>query len=244
MKKTKKSFNLNERKSGILSNLIIGVLIISVGFVCIYPFNDEVTAGKLDKDVYRKGIGNGVSLMFNVYSGTEYVLDILSTLEEYEAKATFFIGGCWADDNVDCLKKISEQGHEIGNHGYFHKDHTSLSKEKNVQEIKLCNEFVKQAIGIDVTLFAPPSGAYNSVVVESAKSLNMSTVMWSKDTIDWRDKNPSLIYTRATNKVEAGDLILMHPTEHTAAALEDILRYYKSCNLSLITVSENLQVGG
>ena len=237
MKKSKKSFVLNERKNGILSNLIIGVLIISVGFVCIYPLNDEVTAGNLDKDVCRKGVGDGVSLMFNVYSGTEYVLDILSTLEEYEAKATFFIGGCWADDNVDCIKRIFDKGHEIGNHGYFHKDHTTLSREKNIQEIGLCNEFIKQAVGIDVTLFAPPSGAYNSTVVESAKSLNMTTIMWSKDTIDWRDKNPSLVYTRATNKAEAGDFILMHPTEHTAAALEDILRYYKSCNLPLITVS-------
>ena len=242
--KERKKFAINERKSGILSNLIIGVLIISVGFVCVYPLNNEVSAGNIEKDVYRKGSGNGVSLMFNVYSGTDYVFDILSTLETYNAKATFFIGGCWADDNVDCLKKIKEKGHEIGNHGYFHKNHATLSKEQNVKEIGLCNEFIKKAIGVEVTLFAPPSGAYNSLVVESAKSLNMPTIMWSKDTIDWRDKNPSLVYTRATNKVEAGDLILMHPTEHTAAALDDILRYYKSCNLPLITVSENVQVGG
>ena len=64
--------------------------------------------------------------MFNVYWGTDEVYQILDILTEHEAKATFFIGGCWADDNVECLKEIYAQGHEIGNHGYFHKEHSKM----------------------------------------------------------------------------------------------------------------------
>ena len=64
-----------------------------------------------------------VGLMFNVYEGSENVMKILDILDSEQAKATFFIGGSWADDNVDCVREIFKRGHELGSHGYFHKDH-------------------------------------------------------------------------------------------------------------------------
>ena len=233
------------KKFHFTSNLILGFLILSVAFACLYPIGSDMQTGGLEEKIVRKVVSlDGVSLMFNVYSDTESVNDILSTLEKHDAKATFFIGGCWADDNVDCLKKIVEKGHEIGNHGYFHKDHPSLSNAENVKEISLCNRFIKQATGKDILLFAPPSGAYDQKTLLAAESLNMKTILWSRDTIDWRDKNAALVYTRATKDIKAGEFILMHPTAHTAAALNDILEYYKTCSLRAITVSENLQDGG
>jgi peptidoglycan/xylan/chitin deacetylase (PgdA/CDA1 family) len=94
-----------------------------------------------------------------------------------------------------------------------------------------------------MSLFAPPSGAYNQATVEIAETLGMKTVLWSKDTIDWRDKDSALVYTRATKNVKGGDFVLMHPTPHTAEALPNVLQYYERCNLRAITVSENLQQG-
>ena len=64
--------------------------------------------------------------------------------------------------------------------------------------------------------------------------------MWSKDTIDWRDHDQSIIYRRATQNVKGGDLILAHPTEETAAALPSVLRYYRDNNWQQVTVSENI----
>ena len=95
-----------------------------------------------------------------------------------------------------------------------------------------------------MTLFAPPSGAYNKDTILAAGALGMKTILWTKDTIDWRDKNPSLIYTRATKNVQVGDFILMHPMKETADALEDILKYYQKNSLKTVTVSENLQKEG
>ena len=223
----------------ILSNLAIICLIFSVGLVC-FPTNDAVaTSGK--EKVYRSGYSkSGVSLMFNVYWGTDEVYQILDILDEYEAKSTFFIGGCWADDNVQCLKEIAARGHEIGNHGYFHKEHDKLNEAANREEILRCNQFISLAIGTAPQLFAPPSGAYSDATLSAASRLQMKTVLWTKDTIDWRDKDASLVYTRATQVVEAGALILMHPMEHTVKALPDILKEYKRRGLSAITVGENL----
>lgn len=225
----------------ILTNLVVSVLVFSVGILCLAPIEDVATEGH-ETQIYRTGDKKaGVSLMFNVYWGTDEVYRILDILEKHEAKATFFIGGCWADDNVDCIKIIHEKGHELGNHGYFHKDHAKLSLAQNQKEIAQCNRFLQLAAGEKITLFAPPSGAYGEATLTACRALGMKTILWSKDTIDWRDKDSSLIYTRATKNVAKGDFILMHPMPETADALEDIIRYYERNSLPLVTVSENLQ---
>ncbi len=227
----------------IATNLVLASLILSVGALCLSPTEGEVSAGSENTLLYRSAGegGTGVSLTFNVYEGTEEVYRILEILQASGAKATFFIGGCWADDNVECLQDIFKAGHEIGNHGYFHKNHAKLSKEKNREEILSCNQFIKLSIGVEPTLFAPPSGAYGEDMLSVCQSMQMKTILWSKDTLDWRDKNAKVIYTRATTNVVRGDFILMHPTQATVNALPEILNYYEKTGFKTVTVSENLR---
>ena len=97
---------------------------------------------------------------------------------------------------------------------------------------------IKRLTGYDVTLFAPPSGAYSVTTLKVAESLSYKTIMWTKDTIDWRDKSEKIVYNRAVKDITAGDFILMHPKEHTLKALPEILTYYENIGLHSITVSE------
>ena len=235
-----------KQKVELVTNLLLCAIIASIGIFALSPETSTVTTDGEEGNVYRSAsaTSDGVSLMFNVYWGTEEVYEILSILERYDAKATFFIGGAWADDNVQCLKDIYWKGHEIGNHGYFHKAHEKLNVEQNRKEISDCNRFIELAIGEKPTLFEPPSGAYNDSTLTACKLLQMKTILWSRDTIDWRDKNAALIYTRATKNIKGGEFVLMHPMEATVDALEDIIKYYLSQSLRLVTVSENLQEKG
>ena len=242
--KTKSRFSdRRSLKINVATNLVLGVLVLSVGALCLAPAESATQSGGEGTEIYRSAdaSSNGVSLMFNVYWGTEEVYRILDILKSHEAKATFFIGGCWADDNVECLQAIYAEGHEIGNHGYFHKDHSKLSLAENQKEITACNRFIELALGEKPTLFAPPSGAYGDDMLSACKTLQMKTILWSRDTIDWRDKNAALIYTRATKNIKGGEFVLMHPMAATADALEDILTDYETKALSLVTVSENLK---
>lgn len=230
---------LSARALAALTNAFLAVVILLIGAVCFLP--SVSTATNLEGKVYYKGTSkDGVSLMFNVYWGTEQVYGILGVLDEYGVKATFFIGGSWADDNVECLREIAARGHEIGSHGYFHKDQDKLSLQGNLDEIRNSVEFISKAAGVSVSLFAPPSGAYNDDTVAAAESLGLKTVMWSKDTIDWRDKDKILAYRRATENAAGGDLVLMHPMEHTLSALPEILTYYREHALRVVTVGENI----
>jgi len=183
---------------------------------------------------------NKITLMINVYWGTEYLDDMLSTLDEYNVQTTFFVGGVWAVKNEEYLKKIKNNGHEIANHGYHHKDHDKISKEENLNQIKNTHTIIKQLAGVDMNLFAPPSGAYNKQTVEGATSLGYKTIMWTRDTIDWRDKDENLIYQRAVKNASGGDFVLMHPTEMTKNALPKIISYLQQEGFKLTTVSDNL----
>lgn len=229
-------------KINLLTNVVMSILVISVGLLCFAPTVNAIETASKGENVYRNAgsDGKGVSLLFNVYWGTEEVYRILDILKEFDGKATFFIGGCWADDNVACLRAIVDAGHEIGNHGYFHKEHNKMNLAQNLKEISDCNQFIKLATGVEVRLFAPPSGAYNEQTLSACKQLSMTTILWSKDTIDWRDKDAKLIYQRATKNVTIGDFILMHPMKETADALKDILKTYQENGLKTVTVSENL----
>ena len=181
---------------------------------------------------------NVISLMFNVYQGNEYVEQILDVLNQNNVKATFFVGGIWVEKNNDCFLKIYESGNEIGSHGYWHKDHKNISDKDQLNEILLCEDLVNTLCGSKMTLFAPPSGSYNKNTVGLAEGLGYKTIMWSKDTIDWRDQDQELIFSRATKNATSGDLILMHPTRATVSALDKIIKQIKKQNLTVAPVSE------
>ena len=179
--------------------------------------------------------------MFNVYQGNEYVEQILDVLEKNNVKATFFVGGIWVEKNNECFLKIYQSGNEIASHGYWHKDHKNLSDNQQINEILLCEDLVNTLTGKKMNLFAPPSGSYNKNTAVLAEGLGYKTIMWSKDTIDWRDQDQNLIFSRATKNACAGDLILMHPTKATAEVLDKVIKHYQDLGLIVDIVSKNIE---
>lgn len=222
-----------------VSNIII-ILMLTCMVLYIGTSSYEYAFSYQNDDVIYNGNkdANKVSIMINVYWGTEYIEEMLDILDKYNTKCTFFVGGQWVEKEPEMLKEIYNRGHEIGNHGYLHKDQEYLNYEQNYNEIYVNHELVKTILGIDMNLFAPPSGSFNKATIDACKNLGYSTIMWSKDTIDWRDNDANLIYTRATTNINGGDFILAHPTENTLKALPLILEYYKLNNIIPTTVTE------
>ena len=105
---------------------------------------------------------NKVAVTFNCAVGNSDMDSIHATLDKYNVKATFFLLGSWADDYPEEVQKIYDKGHEIGNHGYSHKDLPSMSYEEIILDIQQCNEVIKNITGHSPTLFRAPSGAYDN----------------------------------------------------------------------------------
>lgn len=232
---------LRNNKLDVLVNFVIVFIVVSLILISMLSVYGSTVVFALEESVYFHGDinSNYVSLMFNVYWGEEYLDEILKVFESYNVKTTFFVGGSWADDHYEYVKKIFEKGHEIGNHGYFHKNQSKLSYEENVREIKSNNLVIKGLCGIDMNLFAPPSGDYSKDTIKAAENLDMKVIMWSVDTIDWRDHNDSLILSRA-KKAKGGDLVLMHPTKNTLNILPQLIEYYQNNSIEIVPVSKNI----
>ena len=111
---------LTDRKLNVITAIILTVIVSGVIAVCFLPGDVVVISGNESYSAIYHGNRNGnvVAITFNVYEGADVVDGILDVLKENNAKATFFVGGCWADDNIETINKIIENGHELGSHGY------------------------------------------------------------------------------------------------------------------------------
>lgn len=228
------------KKTYLKINIVI-ILMFSI-LISLCVSNAKAIKVQADSRVIYSGNTNenNVCFMINVYQGNDYVKDIMDVCDVYNVKTTFFIGGSWAVKNLDLVKEIYSRGHEIGNHGFYHRNQDTLDYEMNVQEISMCHQVVKENLGIEMTLFAPPSGAYSVTTVDAATSLNYKTIMWTRDTIDWRDQDADLIYKRAVKDLSNGNLVLMHPTKKTVEAFTNIVSTAINSGFNVTTVSDCL----
>lgn len=174
-----------------------------------------------------------VSFIINVAWGNEYIPNMLETLEKNNTKATFFLEGRWVKENPELAKMIVDSGHEIGNHSYTHPNLKTLPSAQAREQLDKTNKVIEATTSIEPTLFAPPSGSYRDEIVKIAAEFKMKTIMWSVDTIDWQRPEPHVIVDRVMGKVHPGALILMHPTQSTAQALETLILSIKQKNYTI-----------
>lgn len=180
--------------------------------------------------------GKRVALTFDDGPHPKNTLKIIDVLDKYDAKATFFMLGNRVNFYPEIAKKVADEGHELGNHTWDHKDLSTLSKEEGIQEVEQTNEIIKSTTGRESTAFRPPYGVVNEQVQNSISS---PPVLWTIDTLDWQSHNPNEILKIVKENVKDGSIILMHDIHDTSAqAVEPILKYLKTEGYEFVTVSE------
>ena len=221
----------------VLINFVIAFVVLGVFGITYLSVDTQVKANP-DGAISRGNDAKKVSLMFNVYNGTQYIDDILSVLDASKITVTFFVGGSWVANNEETLQRISHYGHEIGNQGYFNQDHSTLSAQRNREEIVATHRLVQAILNISMTNFAPPSGVFNKHTISEASNFGYNTIMWTTDTQDWKDNDPNMIYKRATERMSGGDFVLMRPTKGTVEALPRILATIESKGFKVAAVRD------
>ncbi|MEZ7171070.1 polysaccharide deacetylase family protein [Sporosarcina sp. OR05] len=181
-----------------------------------------------------------VAFLINVAWGNEFIPPILKALETHEVKATFFLDGSWTKNNPEMATMIFAQGHEIGNHAFTHPDLAQSSLDKTKEELHKTNEVIQETIGVKPKWFGPPSGSFNQQTVDVARQLDMYTVLWTIDTVDWKQPETAPMVNKIVNGVENGSMVLMHPTKPTAEGMDEMIRRIKEKGLSIGTVSNLL----
>lgn len=219
--------------------IIITVILVIILLLTVW--NLSRTEEVFNRDIYYQGTKDEKIVAFacNIDWGSEYIDDMLNIFKENKIKITFFPTGRWAEDNKELLLKIYNEGHEIGNHGYRHLDYDKLDYNSNYEEISTAHTIIKEIIDESPKYFAPPSGAFNEFTTQAAEELGYKTILWSVDTIDWRqDSYKDVIVQRVVDKIHDSAIVLMHPTAETNKALSEIINNLFQKGYKIGTISD------
>lgn len=175
-----------------------------------------------------------VALTFDDGPGS-YTPELLKTLAQYDAKATFFLIGKNVAKYPDIVKAEFAAGHEIGNHTWSHEHLTKMSVAAAQKDLKKTDEAIKHAIGKNPTLIRPPFGALGPAL---KKSLDVPVALWDVDTLDWKTRDTKKT-VKTAEKVVPGSIVLMHDIhESTVKAVPKILEDLKSQGYHFVTVTQ------
>ena len=153
-----------------------------------------------------------IALTFDDGPHPYYTDLLLDGLAERGVKATFFLLGENIEGREDVIRRMSEEGHLIGNHTFYHVDINSLSMEEACAEIRDTSEAIRSITGQQVEYVRPPYGNWNK---ELECQVMMIPVFWTLDTLDWKVKNTDRIVREVLEDVEENDVILMHDSYRT-----------------------------
>ena len=157
---------------------------------------------------------------------------ILNVLKRERVKATFFVLGRHADRWPSLVKRMADEGHQLGNHGYFHRKLHRRTPSYVRDDLTRGAEAIERASGIRPRVFRAPHGFRNPWVSPIARSLGQRTIGWSLGVWDSARPGADEIVRRALDGMRAGSILLLHDGDgydadgdrmQTAAALPGII---------------------
>ena len=166
-----------------------------------------------------------IALTFDDGPSRKYTPILLDGLKERGVHATFFLMGKNIEGEEDIVKRMSEEGHLIGNHSYEHIQLTKAGAKADCEAVEHTQEQIEAITGKRPEYIRPPYGDWNE---ELEEEIGMTPVLWSLDSLDWKLKDTGKIIHQVLKDVKDGDIILLHDIfpSSVEAALEliDILQ--------------------
>ncbi len=214
---------------------------------------------------YGSRVGNPdkqIVLTFDDGPDPVYTPQILDTLKQYHVPAVFFVVGKQAEAFPDLVRRMWDEGHEIGNHTWDHKDMAQLSPEFQRLELSSTERVIQALTGHSTTLWRPPYGndvepATGAEVrpLDLAAQMNYITVGQKIDPQDWNIfkpvpnrpdtkqlKTPQDIINGVLTEKEQGSIVLLHDAggdrSRTVAALPGLIQQLRAQGYTFVSVAQ------
>ena len=147
-----------------------------------------------------------IALTFDDGPSPQTTARLLDGLSERGAHATFFLIGEQIEGNKDLVRRMKDEGHQVGNHSFTHA-RLDAADETALSEIQKTDEALRAILGEGDYWLRPPWG-FSSDTLKAAVSVPM--IFWSMDTMDWSVRNRDLVSYTITSAAQPGDIILLH----------------------------------
>ncbi|MFN7996328.1 MAG: glycosyltransferase [Bryobacteraceae bacterium] len=199
------------------------------------------------------GKGKVLCLTFDDGPDPRYTPAVLDILKAHDVRATFFIIGANADQNIGLIKREYAEGHDIGNHTYTHPNIAMVSPQRAALELSTTQRIIENALGVSTVLFRPPYNADSQpqtpeeiLPVLRAQNAGYVTVGERIDPRDWAagvtaDEIISEIETELAQD-NPGHMILLHDAggdrSATIEALPRLIERLKANGYQFVPLSE------
>ncbi len=221
-----------------------------------YYIGDERSgAQESKKDGGKQAAGKGntgagktgekaIYLTFDAGYENGYTATLLDILKEEKVPAAFFVVGNFIEENPELVKRMTDEGHIVGNHTMHHPDMSAISDEAGFRkEMSELEAAYKEAVGRDMLKFyRPPQGKYSERNLEMANRMGYTTVFWSLAYVDWlQDSQPSRedALNLLNKRIHPGAIVLLHSTSKTnAEILRELLQGWKAQGYVFKPISE------
>ena len=178
-----------------------------------------------------------VALTFDDGTSGRFTRRLLDGLKERDAKATFFLCGYRIQDYPREAQRIYDEGHEIGIHGFSHRNMGTMSRRDLAQEIAATKALLPQ--GCRTVWLRPPGGCCGDAVRQVAECKNLAILNWSLDPKDWNTNSAAAIHKAVVDNVKNGDVVLMHDmSDSSVTAALNIIDTLQARGYRFVTVSE------
>jgi peptidoglycan/xylan/chitin deacetylase (PgdA/CDA1 family) len=181
-----------------------------------------------------------VALTFDDGPRPEIARELLNVLGREDAKATFFVVGAQVEKHPALVRRMMNEGHEVGNHTHTHPRLNGLDAAGIKAEIARCDKAIFQATGARTNLFRPPGMRYDDIVIDTAQSLNYVTVHWNVGAQDFVGRDTSQVAQKVLKNTRPGSVILLHGHPDTIRAIPEIVRTLRAKGYRFVTVSQML----
>jgi len=201
---------------------------------------------------------NEVALSFDDGPDPKWTPKILDILKKYDVKGTFMMIGAEAQENIGLMQRVQREGHEIGNHTYFHPDISEISNNQLDLEVKLTERLFASKLGVQPLYFRPPYDIDEepdtddqAAPVVRIQQLGLTIVGNKIDTHDWEPirKSPAEMTKIVLDQLETmkvkpqfrGSIILLHDgggdRSATIAALPLLIESLRSHGYKIVPTS-------
>jgi peptidoglycan/xylan/chitin deacetylase (PgdA/CDA1 family) len=165
-----------------------------------------------------------MALTFDNSWGEKTQVRVLDLLERLDQKATFFLSGPWARQHPALVARMAADGDEVASHGEAHVNLSGYGREAIAANIRTADDQLRKALGgrEPAPFFRPPNGDWNGLVVRTARELGYTTVIWSIDSLDWKNPGPGHMIDRVERQAFPGAILLFHSSD-SSRQVQDVL---------------------
>jgi peptidoglycan/xylan/chitin deacetylase (PgdA/CDA1 family) len=175
--------------------------------------------------------------------------DIIRILNDNECTATFFVIGGFVlknDPDKQIIDILKQSGHELGNHTMKDRATIKLTQQELEEELQCTHDIIKRDDDDDntnnVEWFRPGSGWFSLNMVKTAKKFGYKTVLGSVYPHDPIVRWSSVNLWYILNKVQPGDIIIIHDRPWTIPLLKQLLPELRKRNYNVVSLSKFMKL--